>query len=105
VSAIVFSRFHLHPGADRIEFANRVLENCRFQRSLPGRLNSRYYWADTNTIVMLTEVESPSDVFAQGPNEAGARTMFALSDVANRTGFEVWMGAREGTEANRMAGR
>jgi hypothetical protein len=105
MSAIVFARFHLRPGADRVELGTRALDFCRFQRSLPGRLNSRYYWSDTNTVVVLTEVEAPSFVFGEGPNEAGARVQFALSDVADRTDFEVWMGAREGTDANRLSGR
>lgn len=104
MSAVVYSRWELRPGADRVALGNTALELCRFNRSLEGSLSSRYFWPDANAVVILHEVDNPRVVFP-GPSADGARIAFNMSDLANRTAFEIWSGAGQGTETNRLAGR
>ena len=59
MSAVVYSRWELRPGADRVAMGNTALELCRFNRSLEGSLSSRYFWPDANAVVILHEVDNP----------------------------------------------
>ena len=104
MSAIAYSRWERRPGADRIAMGNTALELCRYQKSLEGSLGSRYFWLDPNTVVVLHEVENPRVAFSPLTPD-GARIGFDMSDLANRTAFEIWGGAGQGTETNRLAGR
>jgi hypothetical protein len=100
--ALMYTRWETLPAADREEFAQAALGLCRNARA-QGR-ESRFYWANANTICMINESEQPADFFG-GPTPDGAKAIFALADLANRTAFEIWMEPRLGEESYRMAGR
>ena len=77
----------------------------RCKRSREGTLNSRYFWPDANTVVIVGEIDHPRRVYGGEPSADGARIQFSLADLADRTAFEIWSGAREGTDQNQLAGR
>lgn len=105
MSAVVYSKWKLRPGGDRVALGTKALEMTRYQRSQEGCVSSRYFWADANSVVLLTELDAPSRVFSGGPTADGSRIAFDFADLADREAWEVWMGAREGTATNKMAGR
>ena len=98
MAATVYSRWELRPGGDRVKLGNLALEMCRAERANEGVRSSRYYWADANTVVTLTDYEHPRHVFGAPATSEGAKRVFALADVANRAAWEVWQDARAGTD-------
>jgi hypothetical protein len=101
--ATVYSRWQLKPGASRQKLGDLALEMCRAARANEGVRSARYYWADANTITVLTDFENPSRIFANPPTPEGTKRGFALADMAERLTWEVWSSAGEGTNANQLS--
>ncbi|MFN0096654.1 MAG: hypothetical protein ACKVVT_18000 [Dehalococcoidia bacterium] len=68
-------------------------------------MSARYFWPDSNTVVLVREVDDAQRVYGGERSSDGARLGYAMSDLADRVAFEVWFGAREGTESHTLAGR
>ena len=51
------TKWERRDGADRDAFANAALTMSRFARSNEGVRNSRFYWADIDTIAILVDAE------------------------------------------------
>ena len=64
-----------------------------------GVKNARYYWADSNSVITLVDYELARHVFAAPNTPEGTKRAFAIADLADRTAWEVWANAREGTDA------
>jgi hypothetical protein len=89
LSSLVVTRFLLRPGADPAAFGSRAAEFCTRQRSLSGLVDSSYYWAGRNSVVVVTEVPLPV-VKARGVTFAAGEAARAFRDIAYQTDFEVW---------------
>ena len=104
----LYSRFHIKSGSDRAAAATLALNLCRAQRGREGCLNARYYWANVNEIVMLSDWENGTAPFtppAGGPDPAIGELSYKLYDIADRTAWELWTDARVGKDAYVRAGR
>ncbi len=99
---LVYSRWQLKPGADRAKLGDLILENCRAAKANEGVRSARYYWADANTVVVLTDFEHQRHVFASPATAEGTKRAFAISDLADRAAWELWADARAGTESYQM---
>ena len=103
---------HLHvtkwerrDGVDRDAFANAALTMSRFARSNEGVRNSRYYWADIDTIAILVDAEPGAWGPGSGgdPPPEGSKAFFGMSDVAHARGQETWGEAGRGEETFRLS--
>ena len=99
MAAIVYQRWQLKQGGDRKKLGDLTMEMCRASRANEGVRNARYYWADANTVTVLVDYEHPQVIFSGAPTADGTRRGFAISDLADRTAWEVWQDARAGTDA------
>ncbi len=66
--------------------------------------NCRFYWTNTDTVVILRDAESPEVFDRPGTPELG-KAVFALADLAHQIRDERWVEPRSGQEAYRQAGR
>ena len=98
MSAIMFQRYRLRPGADRAELGNALLDVCRYYRSLEGCLSARYFWADWNHAAVLSEYDAIGRPYSYAPTADGARLGIRVADLADIDSTELLTGAREGTE-------
>ena len=64
----------------------------------------RFYWTNTDTVVILGDAESP-DVFDRPGTPELGKAVFALGDLARQIRDERWAEPRSGQEAYRQAGR
>ena len=104
----LYSRFHIKNGPDRAAAAGIALDLCRASRARKGCLNARYYWANINEIVMLSDWETGVDVLAppaSGLDPAVGELTYKLHDIADRTAWELWTDARAGKDAYVRTGR
>ncbi|MGD9933256.1 MAG: hypothetical protein AB7T37_06010 [Dehalococcoidia bacterium] len=99
MSAIMFQRYSLRPGADRAELGQALLDSCRYIRSLEGCLSARYFWADWNHAAVLSEYDAIGRPYSYAPTPDGARLGIRMADLANLDSTELMSGAREGNEA------
>lgn len=102
--AILISRYERRDGADRDAMAGAALDVCRANRAAQGMRSARFYWTNTDTIVLMLDAES-QEVFDRPGSSDQLRTAFALADLARNTGLERWADARDGEQAYRGAGR
>ncbi len=66
--------------------------------------SSKFYWENSDTIVMQSEAESFEVFDRPGTPELG-KAIFALSDVARPVSTERWQEPRAAAELYRRAGR
>ena len=90
--------------SDREAFGNAAYDFCRASRAVQGMNNCRFYWINTDTLVILAEAESPEVFDPPGGPEHG-KAVFALGDLAHQIRDERWVEPRSGQEAYRQAGR
>jgi hypothetical protein len=90
--------------ADREALGNSAYDFCRSARGVEGIRNCRFYWSNADTIVILSDAESP-DVFDRPGTPEVGKAAFALADLARTVRDERWIEPREGVEAYRRAGR
>lgn len=102
--AILISRYERRDGADRETMARGALDVCRANRAVQGMRSARFYWINTDTIVLMLDADS-QEVFDRPGSSDQLRTAFALADLARNVGAERWADARDGEQAYRGAGR
>lgn len=90
--------------ADRAEFGEAAYGLCRALRGTVGIQNSRFYWVNTDRIVILTEADTMTDL-DRPPRPEAASALFHLADLARFTGEERWYDPAVGEDTYRMAGR
>ncbi len=96
------SRWERRDGTDRDQLGQAALAYCRAMRSFEGVHGARFYWANPDTVVVLTEVDSSEVLYRQASPDL-ARATFALADLARQTGAESLFDARTGEETFRAA--
>jgi hypothetical protein len=89
---------------DRNDFANAALGVCRAMRQREGINDCRFFWRDSDTIMILTEAAS-KEAYDRRPGTEAFVAMFALSDAARRTASDDFLSPTEGMNAYRDAGR
>ncbi len=102
--AIRATHWERRDGADREALGNAAYDFCRASRAVQGMNNSRFYWTNTDTVVILGDAESPEVFERPGTPELG-KAVFALADLAHQIRDERWVEPRSGQEAYRQAGR
>lgn len=98
--AIQYSRWERRDGADRDALGKAALAACRAARTDDSR--TRFYWASMDEIVFLTEAPELRDFFA-GTTPELASALFAFSDLARRTDYQLWSDAGRGEQTYRAA--
>lgn len=90
---------------DRDAFANAALTLCRNARASDGVRNSRFYWANIDTIAVLVEADPGAWGPGSGsqPTADGAKAFFAMSDLAHSRAQETWGEAGRGKETFRLS--
>jgi hypothetical protein len=86
------------------EFGNAAYELCRAERGVQGISSSRFYWVNSDTVVIQSQAESFEVLDRTGTPEVG-KAVFALSDIAHPVSTERWQEPRAATELYRSAGR
>lgn len=99
---IGISRWERRDAADRDQLGRAALAFCKAQRLSDGVHSVRFYWANPDTVVVLTEVDS-SDVLYRQASPDLARATFALADLARQTATESLFDARAGEATFRAA--
>lgn len=89
---------------DRNAFGNAALGVCRAMRKRDGINDCRFFWQNSDTIMILTEAES-KEAFDRRPGADVLQAMFAMSDAARPTGSGEFMSPSDGMRAYREAGR
>ncbi len=93
--------------ADRDAFARAALTSCRATKAQDGIRSSRFYWANADTVAIVTDAEpgafGPGS--ARQPSSDEAKALFELSDLAHPVSFESLGEAKAGEDAYRAAGR
>ena len=102
--AIRATHWRRRDGADREAFGSAAYDFCRASRTVQGMNNSRFYWTDTDTLVILGDAESAEVFDRPGTPEIG-KAVFVLADLAQQIRDERWVDPRSGQEAYRQAGR
>jgi hypothetical protein len=90
--------------APRIEFGEAAYGLCRALRGSDGIRNSRFYWVNTDRIVIVSEADSIGE-FDRPPNSETASALFRLADLARFADEERWFDPAVGEDTYRMAGR
>jgi hypothetical protein len=90
--------------ADRDAVGRAALVYCRAARGQEGVREARFYWLGPDTLVVAEDVES-LDVPSTSVTPDQARALFALADLARRTGQERWQDPGRGEAFYRLAGR
>jgi hypothetical protein len=90
--------------AERALLGQGALDVCKALRAADSVEDARFYWAGPDTVV-LQVTTAGADPLMQPPSADAARQLFALADLAHRTGFEMWIDPRQGMEQYAMAGR
>ncbi len=91
-------------GADREAVGNAAYVFCRASRAVQGMNSCRFYWSNTEPVVILGDAESPEVFDRPGTPELG-KAVFILGDLARQIRDERWAEPRSGQEAYRQAGR
>ena len=102
--ALAVSWWERRDGADRDALGRAALEHCRALRQTEGMRGVRFYWRGPDTLVLVEDVAS-LDVPGEAMATDQARTLFALADLARRTGSERWQDPGQGEAFYRLAGR
>ncbi len=102
--AIIVNHWQRRDSAGIEEFGNAAYEVCRAERAIEGVSSSRFYWLNSDTIVIQDEAESFEVFDRPGTPELG-KAIFAFSDIARPLSTERWQEPRAGTEIYRRAGR
>ena len=90
---IGISRWERRDGVDRDQLGKAALAFCRAMRGFDGVHNARFYWANPDTVVVLTEADS-AEVLVRQASPDLARATFGLADLARQTGLESLFDAR-----------
>lgn len=99
---IGMSRWERREGADRDQLGRAALAYCRALRGSDGVHGARFYWANPDALVVLTEAESAAVLYRQASPEV-ARATFALADLARQTGAETLFDAKAAEAMYRAA--
>ncbi len=102
--AIIVNKWQRRDSTGIEALGNAAYEVCRAERGVEGVRNSRFYWVNSDTIVIQTEAESFEALDRPSTPEVG-KAIFALTDVARPLGTERWQEPRAATELYRRAGR
>ncbi|MDX1658937.1 MAG: hypothetical protein R3343_08970 [Nitriliruptorales bacterium] len=89
--------------ADRNEFGTAAYELCRAQKIIDGVEDSRFYWRNTDSLVI--QVQTSKNVDWSTPDPKVAASLFRLGDLGRQTHQETWMDPSLGVESYRVAGR
>jgi hypothetical protein len=89
--------------ADREALGKNALALTQAIRAADGVRTSKFYWANPDTIVVMTESED--DLPDAPPSAEAARALFAICDLARPTRNEQWIDPRMGERTYREAGR
>jgi len=79
------------------------LNMCRAYRAREGIRSARFYWHQTEIVVLL--VEGDLNGFTAPADANYARVAFELADLARRTMYMRLTDPREGQETYHLAGR
>jgi hypothetical protein len=96
------TRWERRDGADRNRFALAALDYCRAWRATAGIRSSRFYWADVDTLVVLTDGHS-FDILDLPQTPELAKALFSLSAVGRPAGSERWTEAAAGEATFRLS--
>lgn len=89
-------------GADREELGKSAFALTQALRA-GGAASSRFYWVNSDTVVVQTDV---GESISQAPSSGdAARALFALGDLARPTSRELWLDPGSGEATYRKAGR
>jgi hypothetical protein len=102
--AIIVNHWQRRDGTGIEAFGNAAYELCRAERGVEGIASSKFYWVNSDTIVIQSEAES-FEVFDRAGTPEQGKAIFALSDIARPASTERWQGPRGATELYRRAGR
>ncbi len=99
------TKYERRDGTDRDALGRAALTLCRANRAIEGVRNSRFYWANTDTVAVLTDAEAGS--YGQGsgtpPTADGAKAFFGMADLARQVSDETWGEAAAGEEVYRLS--
>jgi hypothetical protein len=102
--AIIVNHWSRRDGASMEKLGQAAYELCRTSRAAQGLRSSRFYWVNSDTIVIQSEADS-FEALDRPPTPELAKAVFALSDLARADATERWMDPRDATETYRRAGR
>ena len=102
--AIIVDHYERREGQDIEAFGNAAYEFCRAARTEPGTRGCRFYWVNTDVIVIQSDAES-FEAFDRPPTPEAAKAAFALTDVARNVRTERWAEPRAAEQNYRLAGR
>ena len=102
--AIIVNHWQRRDGNGIEDFGNAAYEVCRAERGVEGVSSSRFYWLNSDTLVIQSQAES-FEVFDRAGTPELGKAIFALSDVARPASTERWQEPKAATEAYRRAGR
>ena len=102
--AIIVNHWQRRDATGIEAFGNAAYEVCRAERGVEGISGSRFYWLNSDTIVIQSQADS-FEVFDRPGTPDLGKAIFALSDIARAASTERWQEPRAATEAYRRAGR
>ena len=102
--AIIVNYWQRRDGTTIEALGNAAYEMCRAERGVEGIGSSKFYWVNSDTIVIQSQAESFEAFDRTGTPELG-KANFALSDIARPASTERWQEPRAATELYRRAGR
>jgi hypothetical protein len=102
--AITISRWTRRDNASIAALGDAAYQLCRATRTNAEIRSSRFYWVNSDTVVIQSEADSFEAFERRGSPEEG-KAVFALIDLARPAGTERWMEPRAAEEAYRLAGR
>ncbi len=102
--AIIVNKWQRRDNTGIEAFGNAAYEACRAEKGVQGVRSSKFYWENSDTIVMQSEAESFEVFDRPGTPELG-KAIFALTDIARPVSTERWQEPRAATELYRRAGR
>ncbi len=102
--AITVNNFQRREGKDPETLGAAAYDYCRAALTNPGTQSCRYYWVNSDLIVIQSEAES-FEVFDRPPTPEAAKASFALQDLARIAQTERWQEPRAPEEGYRLGGR
>jgi hypothetical protein len=97
------SHWERRDAADREAMAKNALALTQALRAADGVRSSRFYWANADTIVIMTDADAA--LSSTPPSADAARALFTLADMGRLTRDESWLDPSTGEQAYRAAGR
>ena len=95
--------FERRDATDREDFGNAAYAACKAARAQEGVVSSRFFWADADTIVFLTE--GSGEALDSQPTVDYMKALYELADKARLTMNQRLLDPRAGVDNYRRAGR